>query len=29
MAFKQFKSEMRVDQERMSSTFGDLLKNFS
>ena len=29
MAFKQFKSEMRVDQARMSSTFGDLLKNFS
>lgn len=28
-AFKQFKAEMKSDQSRMSSTFGDLLKNFN
>jgi small subunit ribosomal protein S1 len=28
MAFKQFKKEMREDQVKMTSTFGDLLKNF-
>ena len=28
MAYKQYQKEMRQDQSRMSSTFGDLLKNF-
>lgn len=28
MAYKQYQTEMRQDQSKMTSTFGDLLKNF-